>query len=112
MQQNSGFASQVYDELTKRPGDFLTIEALAERLNMSERTLRRKLDLEGTSYSQILMRVRHALALDYLTATRLKIVDIASALSFSDVGSFRHAFKKWTGLSPNEYREKVVRRHK
>ena len=48
--------------------------------------------------------VRKALAIDYLTTTPLSTEDVALTLEFSDAVSFRHAFKRWTGLTPNEYR--------
>jgi len=75
-----------------------------KRLGRSSRTLRRKLEAEGSSYSGLLTDVRHALAVDYLNSTLLGINDIAAALGFSDAASFRHAFKRWTGKTPNEYR--------
>jgi transcriptional regulator GlxA family with amidase domain len=71
---------------------------------MTSRTLSRKLAAEGISYSDLLARVRHALALDYLRTTRLSMEDIAEALGFSDANSFRQAFRRWSGKSPTEYR--------
>lgn len=71
---------------------------------VAPRTLRRKLEAEGTSYSELLSSVRHALAVDYLGTTLLSVEDVASALGFSDTASFRHAFKRWTGRTPNAYR--------
>ena len=71
---------------------------------MTSRTLRRKLEAEGASYSELLAGVRKALALDYLRTTTLSIDDIALTLDFSDAVSFRHAFKRWTGKTPNEVR--------
>lgn len=100
----AGITRRVYHELTRTPGRFPEIEAIAESLCMTSRTLRRKLEAEGTSYSDLLTRVRKALAIDYLTATLLGTEDVALALGFSDAVSFRHAFKRWTGLTPNEYR--------
>ena len=71
---------------------------------MTSRTLRRKLEAEGTSYSELLDGVRHALALDYLSTSTLSAADIASALGFSEVASFRRAFKRWTGSTPADLR--------
>ena len=71
---------------------------------MTSRTLRRRLEAEGAGFSELLAAVRKRLAIDYLVGTRLSTEDIAEALGFSDVVSFRHAFKRWTGLTPREYR--------
>ena len=72
---------------------------------ITSRTLRRKLEAEGTSYSELLASVR-ALAIDYLSTTTLSTEDIASTLGFSDAVGFRHAFKRWTGMTPSDVRRK------
>lgn len=100
----AGVTRRVYQALTRVPGRFPEIEQIAESLCMTSRTLRRKLEAEGTSYSDLLTSVRKALAIDYLSTTRLSTEDIASALGFSDAVGFRHAFKRWTGRTPNEFR--------
>jgi AraC-like DNA-binding protein len=100
----SGISRRVYHELTRTPGRFPDIESIASTLCMTSRTLRRKLEAEGTSYSDLLARVRQALAEDYLQTTLLSTEDIAAALGFSDTGSFRHAFKRWTGRTPVDFR--------
>jgi AraC-like DNA-binding protein len=100
----AGITRRVFQELTRVPGRFPEIESIAERLSMTSRTLRRKLESEGTSYSELLMGVRKALAIDYLGMTTLGVEDIALALGFSDAVGFRHAFKRWTGRTPSEYR--------
>jgi AraC-like DNA-binding protein len=98
------FTRRVYHELTLTPGRFPDIDTIAENLCMTSRTLRRKLEAEGTSYSDLLVGVRKALAMDYLTTTLLCTEDIAAMLGFSDAVAFRHAFKRWTGMTPGEYR--------
>ena len=80
------------------------LEQIAESLYMTSRTLRRKLDAEGTSYSELLTRLRKALAIDYLRTTMLSTEDIALKLGFSDAVGFRHAFKRWTGKTPGDFR--------
>ncbi|UXH79945.1 AraC family transcriptional regulator [Roseateles amylovorans] len=100
----AGLTRRVYEELTRIPGRFPGIEDVASSLCMTSRTLRRRLSDEGTSFSELLSSVRHALALDYLGSTSLSLEDIAAALDFSDANSFRHAFKRWTGKSPLEVR--------
>jgi len=100
----AGITRRVFQELTRTPGRFPEIEQIAESLGMTSRTLRRKLEGEGTSYSDLLTSVRKALAVDYLTTTSLSTEDIGLALGFSDAVGFRHAFKRWTGRTPNEVR--------
>jgi AraC-like DNA-binding protein len=101
----AGVTRRVYQELTRTPGHFPEIEHIAESLCMTSRTLRRKLEAEGTSYSELLTSVRRALAVDYLTTTTLSTEDIALTLGFSDAVGFRHAFKRWTGKTPHEVRQ-------
>ena len=74
---------------------------------MTSRTLRRKLEVEGTSFTDLVASIRKALAIDYLSTTRLSTDDIATAIGFSDAVSFRHAFKRWTGKPPSEYRREA-----
>lgn len=100
----AGLTRRVYEEITQTPGRFPSIEEVASSLSMTSRTLCRKLAAEGTTFSNLLAQVRHALALDYLRTTRLSMEDIAEALGFSDANSFRQAFRRWSGKSPTEYR--------
>ena len=107
LQRKSGISSLVYGELTRTPGQFPDIEQVADALCMTSRTLRRKLDAENTSYSDLLDQVRQALAIDYLHVGYLHHDDIAAALGFSDVTNFRRAFKRWTGKTLGAYRHVV-----
>lgn len=100
----TGTAGVVARMLVEQPGRFPGIEELADRLHVTSRTLRRKLQAEGTSYANILASVRKDLAIQHLRTTRMKVDEIAEALGFSDVASFRQAFRKWTGRSPSDYR--------
>ncbi|MBR8094324.1 AraC family transcriptional regulator [Burkholderia cenocepacia] len=106
LRSQSGITRRVYEELTRTPGQFPDIDAIAEILCMTSRTLRRKLEAEGTSYSELLTSVRKALAIDYLSTTTLSTEDIALTLGFSDAVGFRHAFKRWTGTTPSDVRRK------
>ena len=104
MHHASGLAGRVAALLLQAPGRFLDIELVSERLHLTSRTLRRRLQLEGTSYQQVLDSVRRQLAIDYLRDTGMSTEDIATSLGFSDAANFRHAFKRWTGRSTGSYR--------
>ena len=79
-------------------------EALTGMLNMSARTLRRRLEKEGTSFQRIKDNTRRDAAITLLSGTRLPIAEIAVQVGFSDPSAFHRSFKKWTGLAPGEYR--------
>lgn len=83
-----------------------TIRDVAAQLGMNERTLRRKLENEGTSYSLLLGNVQFKLAEKWLASPLLSIEDIAGKLQFSEPSAFYRAFRRWTGKTPAEYRER------
>lgn len=99
-------ADQVRGLLLERPGSFPDLDWVARRLGVSGRTLRRRLSEESTSYQAILCEVRGNLAREYLTETELPLQDIAALLGYSEPGNFTHAFKRWSGMTPNNYRKK------
>ena len=76
----------------------------ALRLNMSPRTLQRKLAETGTSYKALLDGTRKDLALRYIGDPHRSITDITFSLGFAGPSSLTRAFKRWTGASPSDYR--------
>ncbi|USD37642.1 AraC family transcriptional regulator [Ferrimonas sp. SCSIO 43195] len=82
---------------------FPTLEQVAEALQLSSRTLRRRLSAIGTSYQKILNQVRCQLAIDRFQAGERCIDTIAEQLGFNETCNFRHAFKRWTGKAPGEF---------
>lgn len=99
-----GISGQVYQILMVSPGQLPSMEDIAAMLQMNERTMRRKLEAEGTSFGKIIDDVRASLAAEYLRSTKMTTEDIASLVGFSDAANFRRAFKRWTGKTPSEYR--------
>lgn len=79
---------------------------VARSLGVSPRTLRRRLQEEGTSFGHLLDEVRRGLALDRLASDHSTIPEIATGLGFSRIPSFYRAFKRWTGTTPAEYRQR------
>jgi AraC-like DNA-binding protein len=85
-----------------RPTSF---EKVALRLHMTTRTLRRKLDEEGTSFRKLVDELKMEVAVKYLRDTELTVDDIAHSLGFSEAAIFRRAFRRWTNRSPREFRD-------
>ncbi|MDH5727440.1 MAG: AraC family transcriptional regulator [Gammaproteobacteria bacterium] len=81
---------------------------VAEKLNMSPRTLQRRLDKQGVMYADLVDEVRAELAKTKLQASDLSLPEIGSLLGFSEQSSFNRAFKRWTGKTPREYRRKML----
>lgn len=78
---------------------------VADALHLTERTLRRRLTLEGTSFQSIKDGLRHDRAIHYLAQSNLPISEIARLLGFSEPSAFTRAFRQWTGESPRAYRD-------
>jgi AraC-like DNA-binding protein len=89
-----------------RAGD-ASMAAVASAMAMSVATLRRRLEAEGTTHSEILDRVRSDLAMLYLSESRLSVREIAFLLGYSQSRAFHNAFRRWTdGSTPVDYRTK------
>ena len=83
-------------------------DAACRSLRLSRRTLQRRLKAEKTSFQSILREVRAELAVNYLRDARLRILEIAMLLGYSNLSSFTTAFKSWYDLPPAEYRQKFL----
>jgi AraC-like DNA-binding protein len=81
-----------------------TQEEVADILNVSARTLQRKLGDCGTSFKEILDETRYALALAYLSEPQRSVAEITHRLGFSCSSAFTRAFRRWTGCSPTDWR--------
>jgi len=105
IEQKQGFASLVKQSVVRlvKP-EFPTIEQVAGHLNLSLRTLQRRLKEEGFTYKQLIDELKKEFALGYLKRPDLSINDIAYLLSYADTSAFIRSFKRWTNQTPAEYR--------
>ncbi len=83
-------------------------DAACRALKLSRRTLQRRLKAEKTSFQSILKEVRAELAIAYLKDARLRSLEIAMLLGYSNISSFTTAFKSWYNMPPAEYRQKFL----
>ena len=100
-----GFASLVKQSVVNlvKPG-FPTIEQVAGHLNVSARTLQRRLHEEGTTYKELIDELRKDFAISYLKRPDLSISEVAYLLSYADTSAFNRSFKRWTGKTPKMFR--------
>jgi AraC-like DNA-binding protein len=82
-------------------------DRIAAKLHISTRTLRRRLREVGTTHKQLVDEMRRELSTSYLSDKNIGTDEVAFLLGFSDVSSFRRAFKRWTGESPINYRKNM-----
>lgn len=82
-------------------------EVVAQALHLSQRTLQRRLQEEGTSYQQLLDDTRRELAEQYLGQVSLTLLEIAYLLGFADPSNFFRAFRRWFDETPGEYRARL-----
>tara|TARA_R110002096_G_scaffold364311_2_gene557418 strand:+ start:28033 stop:28413 length:381 start_codon:yes stop_codon:yes gene_type:complete len=83
-------------------------DAACRALKLSRRTLQRRLKAEKTSFQKVLQEVREVLAVNYLSDARLKSLEIAMLLGYSNISTFTTAFKSWYDIPPAEYRQKIL----
>lgn len=89
----------------RQAGCYPTCEAMAADLNMSTRTLMRKLKQHGSSYQELLDEARKEQAAWYLAHSSYPIETIAERLGYIDTSNFSRTFRRWFGVSPKAYRQ-------
>ncbi|HEX4857197.1 MAG TPA: AraC family transcriptional regulator ligand-binding domain-containing protein [Limnobacter sp.] len=100
--------ARVKNLLICREGGYPQLEDMARTLHMSPRTLKRKLQAEGHSFSDLLAEVIQRDACLLLETTRLTVDEIANRVGYQERANFTRAFRKLTGKTPSEYREWLV----
>ena len=103
-QSTSDRIRQVFSD---NPGHLWTLKDIAQHLHMSDRTLQRRLTEEGTRYQLLHNAWLMGEAEQLLQEKNLSIESVALLLGYSDVSNFRQACKRWYGVSPIEFRQRL-----
>ncbi len=99
------FQNSLYQTISKlMPENNLNIDAAASQMGMSRRTLQRRLAEKQLTFSSLVEEVQKRHALRYLEDPSMNITEVAYFCGFSELSPFSRAFKRWTGMSPKEFR--------
>lgn len=101
-----GLATRLRRFMLEHPGRLPTQEEAARRFGLSLRSLRRRLADEGTGFRVLADEVRFGLVAGYLENTALPLEEIAARTGFSDAANLSHAFRRWTGETPGNWRQR------
>lgn len=99
---------QVQKMMLSHPPGVLSEEEAAAALFICKRTLARRLKLEGTSFRQLRDEILSQQAVGYLRDSRMSVEAMAELLNYHDSANFRRAFKRWFGMTPDEYRRRAA----
>lgn len=105
---NTPIASRVQQALLQSPSLTSNMSQVATQLNLSKRTLSRKLSEEGLSFREISDKVRQRIAEQLLLHSQNSPKSIAETLCYSDETSFLRAFRRWTGTTPKQWTSTVL----
>ncbi|WP_229487719.1 AraC family transcriptional regulator [Pseudoduganella lutea] len=98
-------AARTREQLEQNLAQPMTIQALAQALHLSVRTLNRRLAEEGTHFQAVKDGLRRDIAVHRLASSNTGVAALAFELGFSDATGFCRAFRQWTGSSPSDYRK-------
>ncbi|HEX3770273.1 MAG TPA: helix-turn-helix transcriptional regulator, partial [Polyangiaceae bacterium] len=103
-----GIRNRAREAITSRLGTGeMCMESVAAALAMSVPTLRRRLEDEGTTFTDLVDDVRRDLAERYLREPQRSISEIAMLLGFAHAPAFHKAFRRWKGITPSEHRARI-----
>lgn len=91
-------------------GSYPNLETAADKLFMSTRTLKRRLQQHGTTFQTLLDESRRRDAMRLLENSGLSVEQVATRLGYSDPANFTRAFRKWLGATPRQFREQARQR--
>lgn len=101
----SAFAQQVLQQIyVDESGTIASIQQVSDQFNMSQHTVRRRLKVAGTSYSELKAHYRFERAKHYLTSSTHSMAEISILLAYKEADNFYKSFKQWTGQTPGQYR--------
>ena len=104
LDKRPGLVADIHRLLASSPGDVATMDKMAQQLHVGMRTLRRRLKDEGTTYQDVILEFRVAMAKRYLKETQLPANEIASLVGYSDPANLYRAFQADTGMTPGAFR--------
>ena len=100
----SGFSGDVRSLLLSQIDAMPSLEEASKHFHMSPRTFRRRLEEDGNHFRELLDETRQGVAIELLNTAKLSVESVADRLGYSETASFIHAFKRWTGTTPGQYR--------
>lgn len=107
--QGENFTAKIRELVARQlTSDRLNIGSVARELHMSSRTLGRRLEGEGTTFTDLIDDVRKRLALRYVGHEGQPLAEVAFMLGFAHPAAFHRAFKRWTGQTPLRYRSQAT----
>lgn len=108
LKEEKGFVAVVKESVVLlKQTEFPSADRVASHLNMSTRSLQRKLQAEDYNYKKMIEELKKEFAVSYLKRKQLSVSEVAYLLGYADVSSFTRAFKKWFDQTPSEYKDLV-----
>jgi AraC-like DNA-binding protein len=104
----SAFPKKVREAIEVELTQGAALEAVAARLHISPGALRSRLRQHGTTYTDLLDRLRRDHAKRALRQTQLGVAEVAHNLGFAHPPAFHRAFRRWFGVTPNAFREAKI----
>ena len=101
----SGVQAAILDSM---PSGNISDDNISRQLNMTTRTMRRRLQEKDLTFRNVLTQIRRELADQYIRDTSLTLTEVSYMLGFSETSSFSRAFKNWTGMAPSTARGMAV----
>jgi len=106
VQPTDDLIEELYRVMGELGNDRTSLSRIAKSMHVSTRTLQRRLDMRGIKFRNLLDELRKRRAVEMLLSTDTPVSQVAWKIGYSDLASFDHAFRRWTGKSPTSFRGK------